>query len=103
MQLRSVEVSHCTSMTELLLPALAPAAAALVSGGYAAEAAHGVVVHGLRGPMEVRGTGACVLGNRCDSSGILGWRGANDQGALLAQDESLNYLPSRRTDALVGE
>ncbi|KAF5836861.1 hypothetical protein DUNSADRAFT_5300 [Dunaliella salina] len=39
-------------MVELSLPALAPAAAALVSGGYAAEAAHGVVVHGLRGPME---------------------------------------------------
>lgn len=60
-QLRSLEISHCTALAMLLVPAMAPAAAALVSGGYTAEAAHGVVVHGLRGPMEVsRLSGHCT-------------------------------------------
>jgi len=52
-QLRSLEISHCAALAMLLIPAMAPAAAALVSGGYTDEATHGVVMHGLRGPMEV--------------------------------------------------
>lgn len=46
-------MSHCASLSALTLPALLPAASALVSSGHASEAADGVAVHGLHGPMEV--------------------------------------------------